>query len=92
MSDREYPNIYSEFREWLYRQFIYHKDTLYPVTYRQITKHFPQRDECSAEVLATLIEEMNCSEAVFTALEGGGIKPCYRNLRVRNDVNSCVYK
>ena len=81
MSEREGANIYDEFKDWLRSRIVYNKDTLHPVTYRQITKHFPLRDECSAEVLATLIEEMNGGEAVFTALEGGRTIPCYRNLR-----------
>lgn len=64
---------YEEFRDWLRSRLVYEENTERPVTYRQITKHFPRRSECSAEVLATLIDEMN----------GGEATPCYRNLRFR---------
>ncbi len=80
MSEREGANIYEDFREWLHKQFVYEKDTLYPVTYRQITKNFPLSKECSSEMLSMFIEEMNSGEARFTKMETEDVVPCYRNL------------
>lgn len=82
MSERDGANIYAEFKDWLRDRVVYDKNTLYPATVKQLTRQFPRYHDCSAEVLATLIEEMNGDEAVFTKLTTGQIVPCYRNLRL----------
>ena len=58
-------NVYEDFREWFDRTFVYKKETKYPVTFNDIIESYPRKDECSEQVLSTIIEETNKCDAVF---------------------------
>ena len=84
MTERDGANIYEDFREWIQARFQYERDTARPVTYRQLTKHFPRRQECSADVLATLLDELNGNTGPqLTRMTSGAIVSCYRHLTAR---------